>query len=231
MTTFEKFFGINPDKIKKNCIICPANDASLFTEKNSKTSKGIFFKINNSENTTIISVKNNFLISDCILLLIETPCENIFLFGPCGALSPFNIGDKLLIEKAFNFESSSSFIDFPAKPCASLPNKELFDKFHSFSKLKTSACATTSSLILEKLHIPKLKDLKISSLDMETSIVFFSAEKIEKKALAVLYITDTPEKAPLFTPLKDNEKEILKSSRKELAQTLQNFITNQTNEI
>ncbi|MCK4936673.1 MAG: hypothetical protein KAR84_07450, partial [Elusimicrobiales bacterium] len=84
-------------------------------------------------------------------------------------------------------------------------------------------------LILEKLHIPKLKDLKISSLDMETSIVFFSAEKIEKKALAVLYITDTPEKAPLFTPLKDNEKEILKSSRKELAQTLKNFIHDQKN--
>ena len=64
---------------------------------------------------------------------------------------------------------------------------------------------------------------------METSIVFFCAEKTEKKAIAVLYITDTPEKAPLFTPLKDKEKETLKSSRKQLAQTLKNFIHAQKN--
>ncbi len=230
MTTFEKFFGISPDKIKKNCIICPTGDASLFTEttkkanSNSPATKGVFFKIDNLEDETIISVKNNFLISDCILLLKETQCENIFLFGPCGTLAPFKIGDKLIIEKAFNFESASSFLDFSPDAKAYCPDKTLFDKFHSFSKLKTSICATTNSLILEKLHIPKLKELKVSSLDMELSIVFFCAEKIEKKAIATLYATDSPEKNPLFTTLKENEKKILKSSRKQLAQTLKNFI-------
>ncbi|MBU2530291.1 MAG: hypothetical protein KKD35_04545 [Elusimicrobia bacterium] len=238
MTTFEKFFGINPTKIKKNCIICPTGDASLFTDKNSKTSKGIFFKIDNLENKTIISVKNNFLISDCILLLIETPCENIFLFGPCGALTPFEIGDELLINKAYNFESTSSFLDFSSEAKAYCPDKILFDKFHSFSrlcqvpaksgtKLKTSICATTNSLILEKLHVQKLKKLQVSSLDMEASIVFFCAKKIGKKAIATLYASDSPEKTHLFTPLNENEKKTLKASRQNLAQLLKSFINDQ----
>jgi purine-nucleoside phosphorylase len=245
MTTFEKFFGINPDKIKENCIICPTNDASLFTEENSETAKGIFFKIDNLKDETVISVKNNFLLADCILLLMETPCKNIFLFGPCGVLPPFNRGDKLIIEKAFNFESASTFLDFPSDVKVCFPDKALFDKFHSFSrlcrvpsqqtmsikwpKLKTSACATVNSLLLEKLHIPELKKMEISSLDMESSIVFSCAEKIGKKAIAILYATDSPEKTNLFVPLNEKEKETLKTSKKQLAQTLKSFIHDKKN--
>ncbi len=224
-TTFEKFFGINPDKIKENCIICPANDAVLFNEENSENAKGIFFKIDNLKNETVISVKNNFLIADCILLLTETSCKNIFLFGPCGTLPPFNIGDKFIIEKAFNFESASAFLNFPSDAKACFPDKTLFNKFLSFSRLKTSACATVNSLILEKLHIPQLKKLDISSLDMESSIIFSCAEKIGKKAIAILYATDSPEKTNLFVPLNEKEKETLKTSKKQLAQTLKNFIS------
>lgn len=222
---FKKFFGINPDKIKKNCLICQANDASLFIGKNSKTSStGIFFKIDNSNHETVISIKNNFFIADCVLLLKETPCENIFLFGPCGILAPFKIGDKLIIEKAFNFESASAFLDFPSDAKAYYPCKTLFKKFSSFSRLKTSACATVNSLLLEKRHIPKLKELQISSLDMETSIVFSCAEKIGKSAIAVLYATDSPEKKPFFGKLEEHEKSALKCSRKQLAQILKSFI-------
>ena len=133
MTVFETLFGLGESEIRKNCIICPANDSFLFIKAGRK-SGGLIFSATNSECFTIIAVKNNFLAGDCVLSLKDTPCENIFLFGSCASTGQAPVGSMHLPEKSFSLESFSRMLEKEAAPKTYFPDKGLSDMFLEYSK-------------------------------------------------------------------------------------------------
>jgi len=230
MTIFKKIFGLDESEVQKNCIICPINDFSLFIRKNDRISKGLLFSATNSEKATVISSKNNFLLGDCVLYLKETLCENIFLFGSCASTGALSVGDPVLAEKSFSFESFSDMLKKKNNPELFFPDKELFDKFHSFTKDKSlfpATLATVNSICLETDYLDWSKNNNVKCFDMETSIIFSSAKYIGRKAIALLYVTDIIGKQSFHEPLDENDRAKLLSSRKLISKLLVNFIENE----
>lgn len=251
---FEKFFGIKSQNLKNHCIICPGNDAHLFYDNKTQVfKKGAFFRVINSEHASIISTQNNFLISDCILSLKDTPCQNIYLFGSCGGIGEITlpseqatkspprlpttgpqrhfgggvkIGDMRIIKKAYNFESVSDWLNKKIKIDFSSPDNVLFESFALFSNLQTADCATVSSILMEKDNIDLFKNNGISCIDMEASIVFSCSKHINKKAIGLFYVSDLIDMRPSYEPLREFQKNKVKASRKRLSELLKTFIKN-----
>jgi nucleoside phosphorylase len=219
---FRAFFGIIEKDIKHNCIICQSYDLSLFSDK---ISNGLFAKCTNIANATIIALKNNFLVGDAVLHLKNTVCENILLFGSCGGWSERNLGDMVIIDKAYNLESFSTMLNFREEAGNYESTRLLFNDFLAKSGargiIKTNS-ATVSSLILEPKFLNWFKEKEISVVDMEASIIFSSAKYINKNAIALMYVTDfIRQDTPISIEAADKQK--MSTSRKSLAQTLVRF--------
>ncbi len=223
------YFGVDSKNIRKNCIICPLSDSKLFDAFGKfETESGLFAKTENYEKATVISTKNNFLIGDAVLSLKNTLCENIILFGGCGAVGNIKIADKFIVQKAFNLESFSQMLEMRTNPDAYYPSKLLLEEFlsknlkHDMQQIK---CATTSSLILEKMYKDWFNRNKISAVDMECSSVFSAASSINKKAIAVFYVTDNIN-GFISAELDDSQKKKLLNARLTLAKYICDFINN-----
>lgn len=230
MPDINSYFGISLSEIKKNCIICPVSDGTLFKElgKSVKTN-GLFAKITNYEKATVISTKNNFLVGDVVLQLKNTACENIILFGSCGGAGNVNIADKFIVKKVFNFESFSEMLEMKRNPDVYYPSTILFNDFFTKTANETIQkvqCATTNSILLEQMYKDWFDKNKVNAVDMECSSVFSAASSINKKAIALLYVTDHISKEPFNEELTDTIKTKILNSRKVLAKAVCEFINN-----
>ena len=208
---FKAFFGILPSEVKETCVICQHYDMNLFADN---SSNGLFVKTAQSKNATIIGIKNNFLAGDAVLLLKETKCKTVFLFGSCGGTGDVEIGDLFVIDKAYNFESFSKML--------SKNTTAKFFQGHSIfvENLTKTNSACVSSLILENRFVDLFKKYDINAVDMESSIVYSAAKSIGLKVCAYLYASDHLQKAPFGTELDAKAKEKISSARKKLSQIL-----------
>ncbi|MCL2389120.1 MAG: hypothetical protein FWC85_01915 [Elusimicrobia bacterium] len=234
---FQNYFGTTPDVFNKNCIICPtAGDGELFkTFGKSSESKGFFARVINYPNATVICTKNNLLIGDCVLLLKDTVCENIFLFGSCGGTGNMQIGDTVLVKKTFNYESFSEMLEMKRTPDSYYPSHVLVNSFISSLSMfdadliKQVYGMATSSLYLEKNYIDWFEKNRVMAVDMESSAVFAAANYINRKAICLMYVSDHVSRlAPTEVPSEEQKKQII-VSRKKLAGMISAFITAQPN--
>lgn len=228
MNTFRRFFGIDESEIKTHCILCPVSNAELFRELGFiSRSKGLFFRAITASHATIISVKNNFLIGDCILSLKNSACENVYLFGSCTGAGNIELGSGILVQKSFNLESFSQMLNPEEKAPACYPDEALFRKFKNYlndESILILNCATVSSLLLEEQYILWLAKNGVSCVDMESSIVFSAAKHIKRKAAAILYVTDIVSKQMPYEKLDKSDAGKIDVSRKKLAKALCDFI-------
>jgi nucleoside phosphorylase len=219
---FKTFFGVNQQYIKQNCIICQNSDVSLFSNK---VLNGLFVKLANVRDITVIALKNNFLAGDTVLYLQDTVCKNIFLFGSCGGCSYIKHGDLVMIDKAYNLESFSSMLNFDKDLQYSQASKELFCNFYKKNTNKNlirtnSACV--ASLYLETKFLNWFKEKEILAVDMESSIILSAAKAIKRKAVCLMYVTDLLAGASIL----DNDKSLkqkIANSRKELSKMILRF--------
>jgi nucleoside phosphorylase len=222
--------GINLKEIKKTCVICPVSDHSLFSKLGKPKRNNLFFaKIMNYENVTVISTKNNFLVGDIVLCLKNSACENIILFGSCGGVGDVKIADKLIVKKTFNFESFSEMLEMKRNPDSYYPSTMLLESFISKTKqdIKQVKCITSNSIVLQRTYKDWFDKNKINAVDMECSSVFSAASAINKKAIALFYVTDhISEASPFETELDEQQKAKLLAVRQELADSICDFISN-----
>jgi len=220
---FKDFFNMDAENIKRNCIICNEFDIDLFSKD---IKKGLFVKTANIENCSVIALKNNFLAGDAVLYLKETQCENIMLFGSCGGCANIEIGDLVLIEKAYNFESFSDMIAGNRHQTSFEASKEIFDEFYRQNmdeKIIRTNSGCCSSLILEKKFVGFFKENNISALDMESSIIFCAAQEIGVKFGAAMYVSDHIENKSWGSDLDIKDKTAVSQARKRLAQMVAGF--------
>lgn len=230
MADINSYFGIPLSEIKKYCIICPVSDSVLFKDfGKAKKTNGLFTKITNYEKVTIISTKNNFLVGDVVLQLKNTECENIILFGSCGGTGSVNVADKFVVKKVFNFESFSEMLEMKRNPDVYYPSTILLNDFLEKTKdenIVKVQCVTTNSILLEKMYKDWFDKNKVNAIDMECSSVFSAASSVNKKAIALLYVTDHISSEPFNEELDEETKTKILNSRKSLAKSVCEFINN-----
>jgi purine-nucleoside phosphorylase len=128
-------------------------------------------------------------------------------------VATLKIADKIIVKKVFNFESFSEMLEMKRTPDAYYPSTMLFEDFLSKNpddNVLQVKCATTSSILLEKAYNDWFEKNKINAVDMECSLVFSAASSINRKAIALLYVTDHITSAELFdNQMEDAQKEKL----------------------
>ncbi|MFH1369214.1 MAG: hypothetical protein ABII64_08830 [Elusimicrobiota bacterium] len=234
MNAFKKLFGIEQGEIRENCIICPMpGNVGLFSGAGSvQSARGLLFSVINAGYASVIHSKYGTMAGDCVLLLNDTACRNIFLFGSCGSTGVIDLGTKVMTKKALVLESFTEMLKFREGMDASYPDKKLFEKFEGFAAGKNIMqlnCATVGSLFLEAGYIQWFAKHKISCVDMESSLVFSSALHIKRRAISLSYVTDIITKKPFYTDLEPAERQKIDNSKNELAKLLILFIQSPQN--
>jgi len=224
MDVFKKLFGVEKSCIKPQCILTPLDEVGLFAgARPGGRARGDYFRVADSRHATLIGTRYSLLAGDCVLSLADTPCRDLYLFNCCGGIDA-GIGTAYSVTKAFDFESFSSMLAGKGEAGCYLADAELAGEFASFSGLREGICATVGSLALEALHLPRFRALGVNCLDMECSAVFAASEKTGKRALAVLYVSNSIPDKPWHEQLDRRDIQRLGRARTELAATLLAFI-------
>jgi purine-nucleoside phosphorylase len=79
-------------------------------------------------------------------------------------------------------------------------------------------------LALEAMHLPRFRALGVNCLDMECSAVFAASKKAGKRALALLYVSNSVPDKPWHEQLDRRDVQRLGRGRKDLAAMLLRFI-------
>jgi hypothetical protein len=224
MDVFKKLFGIEKGRIKPRCILTPLDEVGLFAGSRLRgCARGDYFRVADSPHATLIGTRYSLLAGDCVLSLADTPCREIYLFNCCGGVNA-GIGTAFSVTRALNFESFSGMLAGKGDGDCYLPDAGLAAEFASFSRLPGGTCATVGSLALEELYLPRFRALGVNCLDMECSAVFAAAEKVGKKALALLYVSNSIPDKPWHEQLDRSDIQRLGRARTDLAATLLKFI-------
>jgi len=224
MDVFKKLFGIEKSRIKPQCILTPLDEVGLFAGgRAGGRARGDYFRVADSRHATLIGTRYSLLAGDCILSLADTPCRDIYLFNCCGGIDTA-IGKAYSVTKAFEFENFSGMLAGKGEGACYLPDAGLAGEFASFSSLPEGTCATVGSLALEAMHLPRFRALGVNCLDMECSAVFAASKKAGKRALALLYVSNSVPDKPWHEHLDRRDVERLGRARKDLAAMLLRFI-------
>ncbi|VAX34969.1 hypothetical protein MNBD_UNCLBAC01-710 [hydrothermal vent metagenome] len=220
MNVFEKLFGIDPQKIKKTCILTPFLTKNLLQQFDiKKLEKGFLYKCANTKNFTLIHTGiGTPFVGDAVLYLKDTDCQNIFFFGSCGLIESsdnLNIGSLVTPSSSLAIEGFTQVLNQEFDSInVTFPHKKLLEKFNKNHSKKTHnvICASFGSLKLEEENLNFLKKNNVQALDMETSSFFHAATKIKRRALALLYVTDIIKEKPFYRQYTSEDKIAVESA-------------------
>ena len=223
MDTFKKLFGIEKSLVKPDCILCPLDEVALFGGSRAGE-RGEYFRVADSPRATLVGTRYNRLAGDCVLHLADSPCRNVYLFNCCGGVGG-GVGAAYSVRKAFDFESFSGMLAGKTDAACHLPDEGLAGEFSAYSGLPEGTCATVGSLALEEENLPRFRGLGVDCLDMECSAVFSAAKKAGKRALALLYVSNSVPDKPWHEDLSQEDIRRLGRARKGLAASLMGFLS------
>lgn len=219
---FESLFGVKPDRIRKTCILTPFFTKGM-TEKLGvhALAKGHPYACADGSSFTLILTRiGPAFAGDCVLHLKETPCENILFLGACGLIQRkdgLDFGSLVIPRQSLSLESFSHLIrhQVPHVPLVSRPDAGLMEKFQDAVQeqpLPVVNCASFGSFQLENDYADYLKEKDTDVVEMECSALFEAAGAVNRKALAVLYITDILGEHHPFRGLSEGEQKTLDAS-------------------
>jgi len=201
----EVALGRLKSSIKENVIISPVFPIKLLKNKAEITAeyKGKMFPswdlmYEESEITFIYTGIGAQLAGDAVMMLEESPCENIYFLGTCGGLNGVSKGNILIAEKVINGEGFSRYHgDKSFKDIVS--RMECISTDYPLSTIHYPLCRkgtifTTGSLFIEtKDNLELFSEMGIIGIEMELSAVYTAAKAIGKNACGILPVTDLPQ--------------------------------------
>ena len=188
--------------------------------------RGEYFRVAESPQATLIGTRYSLLAGDCVLGLADTPCKDIYLFNCCGGID-VGIGTAYSVTTAFDFESFSGMLAGKGEAGCYHADAGLAAEFAAFSGLPEGTCGTVGSLALEATYLPRFRTLGVNCLDMECSAVFAAANQAGKRALALLYVSNSIPDKPWHEHLDRRDVQRLGRARTDLAATLLKFLARQ----
>jgi purine-nucleoside phosphorylase len=231
-------FQCEPEMIQSNVIIAPLWRPELFSDYSdgiTQITDGIFkiwtLSTANLNITYIVTGMGAPNVNETVLALGCTPCEKIIFVGSAGALDThIGIGDIVIPEYSVCGDGSCRYLtnkrltendSFGEK---NYSNKELFEKIVSKTKeiagknsvnYHIGKTFSIDTIIAQFAHIDEIIDMGCNCIEMETSVLFKSAELCGIKAGAVFCVSDNSiQKKSLLSGLTKEETDYEKNVRK-----------------
>jgi len=228
MNTFQKLFSVTPNQIKENVIITPFLSPNLFRQNsNINSSKGLFFEVLNEEKFSVVRCgMGTVFVADAVLYLRQTRCKRVYFLGSCGSVSSLALGDVVVAQKVFAYESFTETISNKFAKTNVGPDRELIRNFQKYNKgkCKKVALATVCSLCLEEERVFPFKKNNIQVVDLEVSAFYSAAKYSGLSALAILYVTDIVKKKPFYRKFAPSDSELIRDSRTQAISMLCKYI-------
>jgi purine-nucleoside phosphorylase len=206
-------FQCEPEMIQSNVIIAPLWNPELFSDCSDSTIQNLngivkiwTLSIAGRNITYIITGMGSPNVNDIVLALGCTPCKKIIFIGSVGALDVnIKIGDIVIPEYSVGgdgtcrYLTSKKIADNDSFGEKNYPNKELFDKIVSKAKETTGKNGvnyhigknfSTDTIIAQFAHIDEIINMGCNCIEMETSVLFKSAEICSINAGAVFCVSD-----------------------------------------
>lgn len=238
MNTIERLFGVNADEIKEDVIITPFLNLEYFARGTKpKKTKGFLFEVLTQKQFSVVKtgVGASF-VGDAVMYLGETPCKRIYFIGSCASLSPHEVGDTIVAEKALACESFTEVLHTHTDDCSFVvPKHNLADEFFEFCRsksgednqeqqIKTASLASLGSLSLQHTVLGSLQQRGVGGVDMEASAFFSAANSLFLSCLGLFYVTDTIDQKLFFRNLSVEERKTIKTARQRTIELLCDFI-------
>ncbi len=234
MSNFKSLFGLAPEEVKTNVLVTPfLSKGWKTTFKLDKICKGKPYTTAQHSNFTFIhSGIGATFVGDAILHLKETPCQNIFFLGACGILPTIknlNIADLVLVKETLAIESFSQVLESNFQDIKTYQSDESLNNnfLKNHNPIVTPVTnASFGSLLLEEDNLPLFEKHNIQTVDMECSAFLSASQKIKRRALALLFITDIIINKPFHRTMTSSEQTLINNSMKKAIDYLIQFTEN-----
>jgi purine-nucleoside phosphorylase len=232
MSDFKSIFGIERSSVQKNCLLVPfVPPGTLENLGIRKLSTGFVFSAGNIDGLTIIKTGMGAgLTGDACLYLSDTACQNMFFFGSCGAIDQdrgLAIGDLVLPLKAYAFESFSDILNNRLRsPLEAAPDAHLVKDFISLAGInpREGHCISFASLHEEEKWTALFQSLNADIIEMECAAFFLAAQRINRRAMALVYVSDILKYKRFYEPWSSDDKKRLAESIGQACQAFLQFI-------
>jgi len=232
MDTFKILFGIEKSDVHKNCILLPLPSKELSEMLGlSDFSKGRLYASAGATHCTVIRTGvGPAFAGDAVLHLADTRCENVILFGSCGiteTVAMLRIGSLVVPSSCYSAESFTELLGGDRHPWkmhhADTTLHDLLLRYAD-GAAADATCLSIGSLKLQEEKLPLFKENGIDVLDMECASVFAAAAHIKRRAVALLYSTDSVRTQPFYAHMPRENRAALARSAKNAAHILCEFI-------
>jgi nucleoside phosphorylase len=235
---FEYLFGISEDQLGEYLIFSPfmkIDTSSFRIEKRFKGRlfKGVIFKIGDKKTSLIWTGIGVSLVGDAVMSL-KRQYKGVFLIGSAGGIGEMKIGDILIVNRAYSGEGFSLYLDrdfevsyiFKSDKFYGSP-PEIKERFTFFleDKVKEGPVFTIGSIFAARAKtIEYLNKKGIKAIEMEVSGFYAACKKRRLPALALLFISDIPQKKPFWKKFSYKEKETIKKAKRTCQEIIWKFI-------
>lgn len=170
-------------------------------------------------------------VGDAALYLEQTPCEYLIFLSACGAIDKnglLSVGSVVTPRSCLNLESFSNLVMHSKLNSVFTPHAELLDWVKiNHPTVDSVQCASLGSYKLEEDYAQQLLEDQIDILQMEISAFFSASQSIQRKSLALCYVTDILFETHIFEPMSSARKSAIEVAQqrafkivKELAEEL-----------
>lgn len=231
---FKALFGIDQALIPESIIISPffsiKSAASFLKEKHNF--KGMFFSGVRGlyKGKEIIYIKTGVgatLVHDCIAAIPQHLSAKIIFLGAVGAVNGLNIGDCVLVNKAFLAQEYFAGMNISlmqqstcgyepdvllAKQCKALAQKQ------NVNLKKVDVMSLHSLWAEDEKLIAQLQEKNIDAVELECAVFYGTSKLKQKNSLALCVVSDHLEKKPFWSEFAISEQSCLKKSMQDLMQ-------------
>lgn len=230
MIAFEQLFGVPKEQIQKTCVLTPFLSKGLLHSFEIETLlKGAPFSCGQSKSFSLIHTQVGApFVGDAVLYLADSPCENLIFLGACGAVKRTDLisfGSVVIPAKAVNCESFSDLITQQVDLLkTSFADEHLIKKLLEMdTSLVKVACASFGSFKLEELYIDFLLKNNIHIVEMEVCAFFHASRNIQRKGVALLYVTDLIGENHIFAPMTPAQQSVIHFTQQRIFRIIQEF--------
>lgn len=233
MDRFKVLFGIDRKDVKRHCVLSPILAPQMLNYLGvRRLAKGLISSAGQTNDLTFIKTHMGALfVGDVVLQLKDSNCENIIFLGSCGLIncsSRLDIGSVVLPASAYSVESFSDLVigrELDIHPA--YPHDDLLHAFNTIDKaMPNVSCVSFGSMELEDNYRSLFERLGTDVIEMECAALFNAARRINKKALAILFVSDILGEKPFWKNLAPQDKKRLAGGVRQACAVIKFYVEN-----
>jgi len=233
MDRFKILFGIGKEDVKRHCVLTPFIMPQVLNHLGvRRLAKGLLSSSGQTKDMTFIKTHMGALFAgDAVLQLKDTGCETVIFLGSCGLInrnSGLDIGSVVVPTSAYSIESFSDLVnerELNIHPA--YPDDGILQAINTFDKsIPPVSCVSFGSMELEDNYRPLFSRLGTDVIEMECAALFNAARHINKKALAILFVSDVLGEKPFWRQPDVKDKKRLAGGVRQACEAIKFYVKN-----